>query len=79
MDGSGEHHAKLGKPDSETQGLYVFSYMWKLERKGEEKGPHENKRENKGGGSCGGRWKGKIWGNEIDQIIIFYHIIIVLE
>lgn len=28
IDATGEHHAKLNKPDTEGQELHVFSHMW---------------------------------------------------
>jgi hypothetical protein len=33
MDGTGEHHVKQSKPDSERQKLHVSSHMWKTDPK----------------------------------------------
>jgi hypothetical protein len=44
MDGTGAHHVKLGKPDSERQRSYVFFHMWKIDPN--DKCIHKHKHDN---------------------------------
>lgn len=57
MNGTGKHHVNQKNSDSESQGLYNFSHRWKLERI-KEKRNFMGKR-------------GKVLGDEIDQIMLY--------
>ena len=85
MNGTWEPYVKQNKPNSQSQGSYVVSYIRKLERKkswGKDKvvgggaiRSHENRRETSRAkdDDYSDRWEKKkkaVWENKIDQMML---------